>query len=174
MHANVSYVIMFLSCTVPGKLSRCLAEQCLLRLQRLAPSCVFVQGLALELRLVTAGSVASVTPPASPASPASPDAGGDRHRGHDSEDREDSGDAGLRPVRPRPFEPTDHRAIHKALSLYCRPGRPDGPWSMVNREDTGRLLLDECNCVCSGDCALLTFKAHGTLKPDKPRACYAE
>ena len=60
VHANVSYVLMFLSCSVPGKLSRCLAEQCLHRLQRLAPACVFVQGLALQLRLQSAEEVSTI------------------------------------------------------------------------------------------------------------------
>lgn len=83
------------------------------------------------------------------------------------------GDTGA-PLRPRPFEPTDHDAIHKALEMYAGDGE-HGAWSMVRREPCGRLQLDKCNCVCSGDCAFLTFKEHGTLLArDKPLACYAE
>ncbi|XP_034244628.1 uncharacterized protein LOC117647165 isoform X2 [Thrips palmi] len=145
VHANVSYVLMYLSCSVPGKLSRCLAEQCLLRLQRLTPACVFVQGLALQLRLQAAEENSYL-------------GGGDA--------------GGVAPLRPRPFSPTDHEAIHKALEMYVGDGEP---WSMVRREPCGRVQLDKCNCVCSGDCAYLTYKEHGTLLAgDKPLACYAE
>ncbi|XP_052128244.1 uncharacterized protein LOC113211200 isoform X2 [Frankliniella occidentalis] len=62
VHTNVSYVLMFLSCAAPCKLSGCLAEQCLLRLQRLVPQSMFALGLALELRLHTESGAKHVRP----------------------------------------------------------------------------------------------------------------
>ncbi|KAJ1521352.1 hypothetical protein ONE63_003028 [Megalurothrips usitatus] len=161
VHANVSYVVMFLSAEgCPGKLSRELAEQCLQRLQRLAPHCVFARGLALELRLRRAED--AVRPEAA--------AGGGNG---DAPESTTAATPGQRPVRQKAFEPTDPEAANKAVELYC--GSGDGPWSMVRHLRRGSVTLDPCNCVCCGECAYRTFREHGTLLVrDRPAACYSE